>query len=280
MQTPGSLCRVSSVTPRIAKLSPGCSFEGVLMMPSRVQLNATVTFDVKIPGDKEVCNITSDCNFLYNPTSVCIVDQGTVAMSTCSIFDKGCIVFVSVTDSMKYIRKIDVGKDSYGIDSYKQNLMVCADGNSILTYDASYKVSKRIPLSDSHVFKAICVSPDGQGIHYTVQDQIVIMDMNGEKLEIFKSDVLKGEVTITVDKNGIIYCCGQQSNNVVLSSPEGRQLCVLLSHEHGLKNPIGICLNDRNTKLLVFESKSSEIKAVCISNRVAHSDVLNVPSSE
>ncbi|KAK3578643.1 hypothetical protein CHS0354_002946 [Potamilus streckersoni] len=218
-------------------------------MPSRVQLNATATFDAK----------AVDWTSTEKPQSVCIVDKRIIAISTEKYWGStGGIVFVSVTNSISRIRKIDVGKDCFGIAT--QNLMVCAGGDSILTYDASYEVSKRIPLFDSYVSRSISVSPDGQMIHFTVKDQIVTRDMNNKKLETFKSDVLKGVVAITVDKNGILYCCGQQSNNVVLFSPEGRQLCVLLSHEHGLKNPTGICLNDRNTKLLVFQRKSSEIK--------------------
>ncbi|KAL3853754.1 hypothetical protein ACJMK2_017268, partial [Sinanodonta woodiana] len=79
------------------------------------------------------------------------------------------------------------------------------------------------------------------------------MDMNGEEIGTFESDDLKNVVAITPDKNGIIYCCGKKSNNVVMFTPERRQLCVLLSNKDGLNNPTGICLNDQNNKLFVFQ---------------------------
>ncbi|KAL3853752.1 hypothetical protein ACJMK2_017266 [Sinanodonta woodiana] len=285
IQNLGTLGQVSSETFRIPKLSPSSLFKGTCMMPSIVKLKSPVTFNAHVNDDKQQCNITSGVSLpdkrtvLYDQTnrkiklfdkrfhfvshlelysltgSMCIVNERTVAISY-----YWRIQLVSVTDSLELLRNIEVTTRCYGLASYQQNLMACVNGDSIFIYDASYKVSKRIPSFDSAVEKDISVSPDGQKIHYIKQNKIVTMDMNGKKLETFQSNELKGVIAITVDKNGIIYCCGQMSNNVVLFSQEGRQLCVLLSSEHGLRNPIGICLNDRNNKLFVFESNLSNIK--------------------
>ncbi|KAL3853764.1 hypothetical protein ACJMK2_017278 [Sinanodonta woodiana] len=285
IQNLGTLGQVSSETFRIPNLSPSFPFKGTCMIPSIVKLKSPVTFIARVNNDKKKCNITSGVSLpdkrivlsdktndkikLFDkrfhfvshlelpliPRFMCVVNERTVAIS--SYFN---IYLVSVTDSLKLLRKIEVTTRCYGLASYEQNLMACVNDDSILIYDASYKVSKRIPSFDSGVKKAISVSPDGQRINYIIQDKIVTMDMNGKKLETIKSNELKGLKDIAVDKNGIIYCCGKRSNNVVLFTPEGRQLCVLLSSEHGLKNPVGICLNDRNNKLFVFESKASEIK--------------------
>ncbi|KAL3853759.1 hypothetical protein ACJMK2_017273 [Sinanodonta woodiana] len=284
IQNMGTLGQVSSETFRIPKLSPSFPFIGTCMMPSIVKLKSPVTFTANVNNDKKNCNITSGVSLpdkrtvLYDQTnrkiklfdkrfhfvshlelysltgSMCIVNERTVAIS--SFWG---IQLVSVTDSLELLRNINLTTDCYGLASYQQNLMACVNGDSILICDASYKVSKRIPSFDSGV-KAISVSPDGQKIHYIKQDKIVTMDMNGTTLETIESNELKGVINIAVDKNGIIYCCGEMSNNVVLFTPEGRQLCVLLSSEHGLKNHVGICLNDRNNKLFLFESKSSKIK--------------------
>ncbi|KAL3853482.1 hypothetical protein ACJMK2_017018 [Sinanodonta woodiana] len=285
IQNLGTLGQISSGTFRIPKLSPSFPFKGTCMIPSIVKLESPVTFNAHVNDDKQQCNITSGVSLpdkrivlcdqkngriklfdkcfhflthlqlLSSFRSMCIVDERTVA-----ILSDSQIHLVSVTDSLMLLRSIKVTTQCYGLASYEQKLMVCVNGDSILMYDASYEVSKIIPSIDSGVEKATSVSPDGPKIHYIKQDKIVTMDLNGKKLETIESNELKGVISIAVDKNGIIYCCGQMSNNVVLFSQEGRQLCVLLSSDHGLKNLVGIFLNDRNNKLFVFQSNSSQIK--------------------
>ncbi|KAL3860617.1 hypothetical protein ACJMK2_010715 [Sinanodonta woodiana] len=251
-----------------------------------IQPNSMVIFSAIIHNDTKTCNITSGvflsderfviCDEANNklklfdryfqcmshlemvgiPRYICRVDEDTVAV-TVNIDIK----LVSVTNKLTLLRSISVGENCYGIASYQHNIIVDILGDSLLTYDASDKLINTIISYDKLLSRNThCVSQDGQSIYYTVNKAVVTIDMKGNRLNMFKSNDLEGASGIVIDKQGIIYCCGKESKTVILVTPDGRQLCVLLSRDHTLIKPHGICLNERNDTILVFEETSNDVK--------------------
>ncbi|KAK3595573.1 hypothetical protein CHS0354_009529 [Potamilus streckersoni] len=272
-------CGVSSKLSRIPMLSNAFRFEGTFMLPSPLKLNSVVTFNVETISDKKACNIISgaclpdrkivlyddgNCKIklfdkrfrllshldLYINSNICVFDRNTVAIASGSR-----IHLVSVTNSLQTVKSIDCDDACYGLVSYEQNLIVYTSANKIIRYNASYKCTIITQLPESVTHRQIPMSTAGQMIYCAVKNKIITIDMNYKALKTFVVNDLK-DVTIAVDKNGIIYCCGRETSNVVLFSPEGRQLGTLLSHEHGIENPTCIFLNSRNNKLFVFQSMS------------------------
>ncbi|KAK3593032.1 hypothetical protein CHS0354_005396 [Potamilus streckersoni] len=252
----------------------------------KIQPNSMLTISAKIPGDNKACFIYSgvflpddrlvlsdmgnnklkmfDKSFysisslkMNNPRHVCRVDHNTLAVTS-----GYKINLVSVGNTLTPLRSIDVGNQCYGIASYQQNIIINISGDSLITYDSSDKIISKIGSCDhlSSECNMHCVSQDGQNIYYTTRNVMVTMDMKGNKLNTFESNDLLGVMGITVDKNGIIYCCVSQSKTVIMVTPEGRQLGVLLSKDDGLQNPLGVCLNYKNDIILVFEGSSNDVK--------------------
>ncbi|KAK3593030.1 hypothetical protein CHS0354_005394 [Potamilus streckersoni] len=255
-------------------------------IPKKIQPNSMVTFSAKIPSDAKVCFIYSgvflpddrlvlsdvrneklkmfDKSFrcisslkMKCPRHVCRVDHNTAAVT--SGYN---INLVSVSNPLTPLRSINVGYQCYGIASYQQNIIVDIQGDSLLTYDTSNKIISKIQSYDSlnSAFNLHCVSQDGHNIYYSTLNVIVTMDMKGNKLNYFENKDLRVASGLTVDKNGVIYCCGSKSKTVIQVTPEGRQLGVLLSSDDELQNPLGLCLNDRNDVILVFEGESNFVK--------------------
>ncbi|KAK3588239.1 hypothetical protein CHS0354_029563, partial [Potamilus streckersoni] len=248
-----------------------------------IKPNSMFTFSAKIFNDREICDICSgvfmlderlvlsdsgnkklklfnsrfqlnsylevDCVNMY----ICRVDEVTVAVTVGNY-----IKLVSVTNELEHLRIIFVGDDCFGIASYQKYIFVHNNGGLLLTLNTTGKIINKIMSGNSLDWhNAHCASPNGQRIYYTTNNRVVTMDMQGNKINMFESNDLRAPSGITVDKRGIIYCCGMASNTVIQISPEGRQLGVLLSRNDTLQKPVGICLNDKNDKILVFEENSN-----------------------
>ncbi|KAK3595572.1 hypothetical protein CHS0354_009528 [Potamilus streckersoni] len=282
VQNDCSLGQVSCEVSRIPRLAHDFRFEGHCMMPSRVKLNSVVTFNVETSSDKKACNITSgaclsdrkivlyddgnwkiklfDKHFrflshldLYIKSNICVLDRNTLGIASGSR-----IHLVSVTNSLVKIKSIDYDEACFGLASYEQKLIVYTSADKILMYNASHKVINIIQSFESGNNRQISMSTAGQRILCAVKDKLITIDMVDKRLESFEVNDLK-DITITADKNGIIYCCGRETSNIVLFSPEGRHLGTLLSPEHGIENPTCIFLNIRNNKLYVFQSCRTSI---------------------
>ncbi|KAK3593033.1 hypothetical protein CHS0354_005397 [Potamilus streckersoni] len=255
-------------------------------MQKEIIPNSMVIFSAKISSDNKVCSIYSgvflpddrlvlsdvrnkklkmfDKSFqcisslmFKRPRFVCRLDDSTVAITS-----RNKINIVSVVNTLTLLRSIYIGVSCNGIAYYQQKIVVNISGKSLLTYNTSGKIISKVQSYDDclgGMYNTHCVSQDGQNIYCTKANVIVTMDMNGNKLNTFESKDLKGAKGITVDKNGMIYSCGSDSNTVIEVTPQGRQLDVLLSSDDGLSNPIGLCLNDRKDVILVFERISNDL---------------------
>ncbi|KAK3595580.1 hypothetical protein CHS0354_009536 [Potamilus streckersoni] len=151
----------------------------------------------------------------------------------------------------------------------KQEAIIVSDHiaeikSSIAAIDTSHrmlmKIINTIELSKLSLRNTHCNSPDGQKLYYTTENKIVTTNTKGQPLKTFECKNLKIAYGITLDKKGIIYCCGYKSNTVVQLFLEGRQLAVLLSQNCGLKQPVGLCLNDKSNTVLVYEDNSDYVR--------------------
>ncbi|KAK3588243.1 hypothetical protein CHS0354_029568 [Potamilus streckersoni] len=268
--TLSSIGKLTRQVVRIPRLSSDMLFENTKM--PKIQPNSKmVTFNAQIRSEEDICDIHSgvfllddrlvlcdwanfnlklfdrrlQCvsylNMEDQPKYICRVDESTVAVTV----DRD-IQLVSVTNTLTPLRRINERHTCYGIASYQQNIIVDTEGDSLITYGTLDKIINRIISYDKlDVHNTHCVSQDGQRIYYTRKNAVVTMNMEGTKLIKFESTYLRDASGITVDKQGIIYCCGKESNTVITVTPEGRQLCVLLSQDHKLQNPQGIFFHSK-----------------------------------
>ncbi|KAL3853758.1 hypothetical protein ACJMK2_017272 [Sinanodonta woodiana] len=291
IQTLSSLGQIIRKSCQLQALSSDISYEKSKMLLPCVQPNSMITFKSKVPDDERTCNIYSGI-FLPDDRFV-VSDQRNRKLK---LFDKcfHCVSYLKIIDEPRFMCKVNIDKlvvtssghrvyivsvanqitklntfvvdgDCYGITSSRQNVIieVVFLGQYLLDiYDMSYKFIRRIqrPIPMSSCYNTLSIGPDGNDICCTSGNTIYIISINGKMLHTFHSKDLTEALGITVDKNGIIYCCSCKSKTVVQVTSRARQLGVLLSSDHGLKFPVGVSLNDKNNKIIVFESESDEMK--------------------
>ncbi|KAL3853750.1 hypothetical protein ACJMK2_017264 [Sinanodonta woodiana] len=291
IQTLSSLGQIIRKSCQLQGLSSDRSYEKSKMLLPCVQPDSMITFNAKLPDDEKCCNIYSgiflpDDRFVVSdqrnrklklfdkcfhcvsylriteePRFVCNVDPGTVAVTSSG----QRVHIVSVANQIIKLNTLTVDGDCFGIASSEQNIIIdkFVQGQYFLDiYDMSYQVIRRIqrPNKTNSYYNTLSVSPDGKDIYCTGGNTICTIGINGKLINTFQSNDLTDALGITVDKNGIIYCCGCKSKTVIQVTARGRQLGVLLSNDHGLKSPFGVSLNDKNNKIIIFESQSEEMK--------------------
>ncbi|KAL3853763.1 hypothetical protein ACJMK2_017277 [Sinanodonta woodiana] len=272
-------------------LSSDRSYEKSKMLLPCLQPDSMITFNSKLPDDKRTCSIYSGIflpddrlvlsdqrnrklkmfdkcfhcvsylRITEEPRFMCNVNPETLAVTSSG----QRVHIVSVANQITKLNTLTVEGDCFGIASSPQNIIIekVLQGQYLLDiYDMSYHLIKTIqrPNQTNSFYNTLSVSPNGKGIYCTGGNTICTIDINGELMNTFQSNDLTEALGITVDKNGILYCCGCRSKTVIQVTSSSRQLGVLLSSDHGLKSPVGVSLNTKNNKIIVFESKSDEIK--------------------
>ncbi|CAC5406504.1 unnamed protein product [Mytilus coruscus] len=91
-------------------------------------------------------------------------------------------------------------------------------------------------------------------------DSVTCCDLQGGIKWKFKNkSFLQTARSITVHNYGRVYVSGNKFHNVVVISPDGNTLRVLLSKNDGLYNPQSLCFDRKNNKLLVANKQYDAI---------------------
>ncbi|KAL3881505.1 hypothetical protein ACJMK2_027937 [Sinanodonta woodiana] len=250
-------------------------------------------YSVRIPTDKRICDITSgfylsgnrivlcdysnnklklfDKDFKYlcsceisKPYYMCSLDAQTLALTSRGSESGGWegIKIFSVTDSFFQTRTIEtLDKTCWDISSIHQDLFIHVSmydfEESIQVYKSAQKPTQTIrPRGLKSSIKRFCISRGRQLLYCTTNEGIFSMDMSGKVKKISNYSDADG---IMIGNDGAIYSCSGKEKSVVRIS-EHLQAEVIISQEDGVENPRSICLNTRNDKLLVMETKQDVVK--------------------
>ena len=112
-------------------------------------------------------------------------------------------------------------------------------GQLIERVNISNGISKNISLRDGT-------------IKCTEWNTICCFTLTGQKMWDFKDEsVLRKPKGIALDKNRNVYVAGQETNNIVVLSPDGKNCRQILAKSDGLNEPYSLHINIDRNELLV-----------------------------
>ncbi|XP_052065267.1 uncharacterized protein LOC127705047 isoform X1 [Mytilus californianus] len=187
----------------------------------------------------------------YRAFDLAILDETTVAVSTRHLSKKPGISIVDLIK--KKVKKfIDLPGDPYGITYDGKSLICCVldkDLHVISCSDYSITtiantVSSQLSYVSTHADKMFFTNPDTQ--------KVTCCSYSGANIWEFKDkNILDGPQGITVDNNRNVFVVGDNTCNVVVISPDGKQFKQILTKEDGLNRPTTLFFDEVGKQLLV-----------------------------
>ncbi|XP_045203967.2 uncharacterized protein LOC123556932 [Mercenaria mercenaria] len=258
---------------------------------SKYETQLYAQIDVKEKSDKKVCSISGICQLpdetilivdynnnklkrldqsyklldslrLHNgPCSICNVGSDEVAVSL--LFAQK-VQYISVKKKLRLTRSFSTGNICRGIVYAEDKLYVCCgyrfDSSSccIEVYNNVGQLHHSISgLSPDHWY--ITVTDDGQHLLVTSwsSSKITMLDLTGNVVNTFSNRDLTAPNGICTDGKGQVFICGITSNTVVQLEPKQQKIDVILGEKDDIKKPFQICLDRKQSRILVSCDESS-----------------------
>ncbi|XP_033759526.1 uncharacterized protein LOC117341772 [Pecten maximus] len=191
------------------------------------------------------------------PHDVCLVDDCTVAVAVST--DQIGIHVVKVQDSVLTLSTvIQMPTTCYGIAFINGKFMVS-------TPKDIYRVGMKGEAAKFDTLPGECyhlaLSPNGKDVFASLSksgaDDVVVIEMSiGVQACVMRVGLVKGAMGIDIDREGNMYVCGYESNNVVQMSTCGTRIRELLTSQDGIDKPraISVC----GDKLVVTNQSSQD----------------------
>ena len=187
-----------------------------------------------------------------HPFEVTCIDNNTIVVS---VEDRDTQIRIIDLNKRSITRRINTKSTVFGIAYNDGSLICCVYDNGLM----------RIDLKDSSITPVVrCslpywsyVTTNGNNIYYTndTTHKVTCCDMNGKvQWEFRDENVLVLPKGITTDNNNNIYVVSEESNSVVVISPDGQNYKVLLSERDGLNFPRPIHCDRASNQLLLAQT--------------------------
>ncbi|XP_063399118.1 uncharacterized protein LOC134683731 [Mytilus trossulus] len=188
-----------------------------------------------------------------------LIDDNSVAVT--SGYFKDCLQINLIDLKTKKVNKpLTVNTVNTGVAYIEDKLIYCSgkDGIQIISLnDASIDNVSKTSIPDNSY---VAVFRDN--IFYTDcnDNSVTCIGFQGNvKWEFKNENVLNAPFGISVDRDGNVYVVGENSNNVVVISPNGRNYKQVLTSENGLKEPVVVHIDRSSCKMLVANRKGKAI---------------------
>ncbi|XP_033726350.1 E3 ubiquitin/ISG15 ligase TRIM25-like [Pecten maximus] len=182
-----------------------------------------------------------------NPNDLCLVDNNTVAVAVSS---PGGIRVVKVEASKLSLSseiRIPNGRNCYGIAHTDGRFIVGTDGGGV------YSVTQDGVADLLHQYNSTCYSLTQDPVKGDTlvsfishnKGDVAVSRLSADKrhTEVMKVGVVSCAVGTDEDREGNIYVCGNNSNNIVQLSGNGTHARELLTSSDGMVNPWAISVN-------------------------------------
>jgi hypothetical protein len=171
-----------------------------------------------------------------------------------TIYNTHEVVFVNVMTNT-IINTVDIGHRCYGTDFNMNRLairVVPKYSSSYIVYlDPEGTLIDRINIS-GWTSASISLRDDTIKCTDRVANTIYCYTLTGQKIWAFKDEnVIRKPIGIALDKNRNIYVAGNETNNVVVLSPDGKNCREIVTKSDGLYEPWSLRINIDRDELLV-----------------------------
>ncbi|XP_053387066.1 uncharacterized protein LOC123542714 [Mercenaria mercenaria] len=195
------------------------------------------------------------------PLGMCNVGSNEVAVS---LLNAKKVQYISVKKKLTLKRSFSTGNCCRGMVYVDDKLYVCCgdsrDSSSgcIEVYNNAGQLHHSIS-GLSSVPAYTTVTDDGQHLLVTslYSDNITMMDLTGNVMNTFSNRDLKHASGICTDGICQVFICGYYSTTVVQLEPKQQKIDVILGEKDGIKNPVAICYDRKQSRVLVSCYKSN-----------------------
>ena len=193
--------------------------------------------------------------FSGKPFEVSYTGENIVAVT---IYNKHEIVFVNVITNT-ITNTVDIGYHCYGTNFNMNRLAIRViqqpTSSHIVYLDPKGKLIDRVNI------------PSANSAHISLRDDaikctdwkantIYSYTLTGQQIWTFKDEnVLRVPEGIALDKNRNVYVAGNETNNVIVLSPDGKNCKEILTQSDGLNKPYSLRINIDRDELLVCNEK-------------------------
>ncbi|XP_060600549.1 uncharacterized protein LOC132753985 [Ruditapes philippinarum] len=215
--------------------------------------------------------IISSLNVTDNPVGICQIDSSLLAVT---LINDMAVQFISQKEPMKLQQSFKVGNRCRGIAYNDKMLYVCCGGiedhegvghlevyslsGALLTsYYGEIELPTRVAISSSAA--EIFVIDGYKGIlHIDKNQRFIPVDNKASKSTGCICKINKSQFCVA-------FC---NSHNILLMARDGKVQVELLRRKDGIINPIGLCFDNKTSRLLVscFESDNIMVYTLKISN--------------
>ena len=171
-----------------------------------------------------------------------------------TIYNTHEVVFVNVMTNT-IINTVDIGHRCYGTDFNMNRLAIRVVPKYLSSYivylDPEGTLIDRINVS-GWTSASISLRDDTIKCTDRVANTIYCYTLTGQNIWAFKDkNVIRKPIGIALDKNRNIYVAGNETNNVVVLSPDGKNCKEIVTKSDGLYEPWSLRINIDRDELLV-----------------------------
>lgn len=188
-----------------------------------------------------------DISVSNKPFDVAVIDSRRIAVT----YGRGRQLEILDIVKHKCEKIIKTGNDCWGMSYRDGNLFVVVYRKGIEVMSMEGQVITVIPVNVDHVFY---ISLHANKIYYTdwAENTVNCCDFNGSEIWCYGYDNVVSQQGIAADADGNVFVVGYRTNNVMVTSPDGRRYKILLKGESdGLNWPTGLFYDAQGDRLLI-----------------------------
>lgn len=188
-----------------------------------------------------------DISVSNKPFDIAIIDAHRIAVT----YGRERQVEILDISKHKCERIIKTGNDCWGIAFNEGNLFVVVYRKGIDVIGVRGQLIATIPVNVDHVFY---VAIHSDKIYFTdwAENTVNCCDFDGNEIWCYGYDNVLSEQGVVTDADGNVYVVGYRTNNVMVTSPDGRRYKIVLSGEKdGLNWPTGLFYDPQGDRLLL-----------------------------
>lgn len=184
----------------------------------------------------------------------CVDDRKVVCTIGFFNYKSGVIIADIQTQEVKHIRQ---GVNSFrGIANSKGKLIYSVNCENLEVYNTANGDIRHIPTTRTKINR-IALFKEKLYLSEKESAAIHCLDMTGNEIWKRKYFILKTILDLTVDKDGYVYVVGEGSNNVIITSPDGRKHREVTFEEDGPIQPRAINCDQETNKVLVCNKEGA-----------------------
>ena len=209
--------------------------------------------------------VASHIELCGNPCDVCITGEKEAAVC---IFDRCLVQFISFKSAARPTRSFKTELKCQGITFDGTQLFVTVTGDSInqvRIYTVAGSLQQILQESDEKpLFSSInqiAYCPYDSRIYVTdTKKGVVCLNPKGQVVRVIQDKDLLQPTGVTTDGDGGVFVAGFKTNNVIYFGNDGTKLKVLLSEKLGIKEPLGLCFDQRSLRLITTMAGSKFLR--------------------